>query len=128
MQIAGKLIEKLPIANGVSKTGKNWEKMTFVIQVKDSKFPKQVAFDTLNAEMIRNVSDTSVGADVDVTFDVASREYQGKWYTNVTAWKIEVSRSTDTDDHAGVNQIAQMHNKQYERATVVKTEDDDLPF
>ena len=33
------------------------------------------------------------GQQVKVTFDIASREYNGRWYTDLKAWKIEVLQS-----------------------------------
>jgi hypothetical protein len=90
----GKLIKKEDVKSGVSKGGKQWQKMTFVIQVKDTNFPRQVAFDTFNAQLIQMVSDTNIDTLLRVTYDIKSREHNGNWYSNINAWKVEIERET----------------------------------
>ena len=112
----GKLIEKLPLAGGVSKAGKQWSKLTFVIQVQGTKFPRQVAFDTMNADLIRMVSDTSVNTNLRVQYDVTSRKWNDKYFSNVNAWRIEVVRDEG-------NEVIQASN------ILTEPQDDDpLPF
>ena len=122
----GKLIEKMPLASGVSKAGKQWSKLTFVIQVQNTKFPRQVAFDTMNAQLIQTVSDTSVDTNLRVQYDVTSRKWQGKdkngqdkppqWFSNVNAWRVEVVRDEG-------NEVIQASNILTE-----PQDDDSLPF
>jgi hypothetical protein len=38
---------------------------------------------------LKIVSGLRSGQDVTVQFNIESREYNGKYYTNATAWKIE---------------------------------------
>ena len=128
----GKLISKGQIENGVSKAGKQWVKLNFVIKCKGN-FPREVAFTLFNdMEKINMINDTSIGTDLSVQYSPESRLYNGKYYTNLKAWKIEVVRSEDptvNTDHRGMQEIAQMHNQQYQRATDVgNNQDDDLPF
>jgi len=131
MEITGSLKAKLPIEGGVSKAGKQWSKLVFVLQIKDVKFPKEVALETLNGEVIQMVSDTSLGTLLKCQIDVSSREYNGKYFTSVSCWRVETVREEEEiKDHKGVQQMAQMHNQQYQRATNVDEagEGDGLPF
>lgn len=93
----GKLIYKSELQTGVGKqSGRSWQKMTFVIQLKGETRPKKVAFDTFNSGVISFVNDTSIDTDLKVEYDVESREYQGKWYSNINATSVEVCREEDT--------------------------------
>lgn len=84
--IRGTVIAKLKEEKGTSKAGKAWTKGGLVIET-EGQYPKKVCFTALNAavESIRNLA---VGCIVEVEFNVESREYNGRWYTDVTAWKV----------------------------------------
>jgi hypothetical protein len=125
----GKLIYK-KVDSGTSKAGKTWQKMTFVIDMTtDPKYPKKVAFDTFKGNVMEFVQDTMDGTMLSVEFDVESREWEGRWFSNVNAVGVEVVRNEQPEDyHKGVEQLAQMHNQQYQRATNVPDGGDDLPF
>jgi len=132
MELTGTLKVKLPIESGVSKAGKQWNKMSFVLQIKDVKFPKEVCLETLNSEVIQMVSDTSLGTLLKCSIDISSREYNGKYYTSASCWRAEVTREEEMEvkSHKGVQQMAAMHNQQYQRATDTSDAEggDDLPF
>ena len=94
MEISGTLIAILDTQTGVGKNGP-WKKQGFVIETKD-KFPKKVAIQAWN-DAADSVEKLKPGTSVKVSFDVESREYNGKWYTDLKAWKIEAgSGSTST--------------------------------
>ena len=126
----GKLIHK-DVQRGTSKAGKNWTKMTFVIDcTTDIKYPKRVAFDTFKGDVIEFIEDTSIGTDLSVDFDVESREWEGRWFPNINAIRAEIVRIDNPVVHAGTDQMAQIHGEQYQRATDVSVSEgqDDLPF
>ena len=76
---------------GVSKAGKEWSKVEFAIQTLDEKYPKLIAFSLSKQDQLDG---HQIGGDVEVTFSVDSREYNGKYFHNVNA--INLSRpSTD---------------------------------
>ena len=91
MQIEGKLINHLPTQTGEGKNGQ-WEKGGFVIETPDPKYPKKIAFTTWG-ETVGTVSNIAIGSNVKVSFDVESREYQNKWYTEAKCFKVEVNRN-----------------------------------
>lgn len=88
MEITGKLIQKLPIASGTSKTGNPWQKQEFVIETEDSQYPKKVCAN-LWGDRTNQLNQYNIGDTIKVSFDLESREFNGKWYTDVKAWKIE---------------------------------------
>lgn len=87
MEIEGKVIQVLGERSGVSKaSGKPWIVREYVLETKDS-FPKKVAFDFFGdkAEQYK----LSLGDEIRLSFDIESREYQGRWYTSIRGWKSE---------------------------------------
>lgn len=79
--VQGVITHVLPEENGVGKaSGKEWKKQTAVLQTQEQ-YPKQVAFDMFNNRIVP----LQVGQSVQVQISVESREYQGKWYSNVNA-------------------------------------------
>lgn len=121
MEVVGKLEKKLKPESGVSKAGKPWEKMTFVLKLKSPKFPKILALDTFNANVIQFLYDTNIDTVLRCTVEATSREYNGKYYTSVTAFSVEKT----TDDEVEVK-IEKAKNQLL--AEVLDGADDDLPF
>ena len=88
MDITGKLSELLPEQGGQGKTGNAWRKRSFVIETMDTQYPKKVCFDVWG-DKIDQLQVVGIGEEIEVSFDIESREFNGKWYTNAKAWKFE---------------------------------------
>ena len=73
----------------------NKKKGGFVIEFQDGKYQSNLAFDCFD-KALTDMSDLEVGDNVTVNFSVKSREYQGKWYTNVNAFGIKITHKTQT--------------------------------
>jgi len=86
LDIRGKLIQVLPLQSGVSKAGNEWSKQEFVIET-DEQFPKKACF-ILFGNKVSLLAGFKVGDQVEVSFNLESREFNGKWYTDANAWKI----------------------------------------
>lgn len=136
MDLVGKLIQKTDIQSGVSKKGNQWSKLGFVVKV-ESKFPKDVYFETLNSEVIQFVSDTNLESDIRVWFDVSSRAWQDKWFTSATAYKVEVIKEDrnlvveQEDMNRMTQEEAKRRNDEVSSLLGSGVEDggaDDLPF
>ena len=85
MEITGKCIATLAIESGTSKSGNAWQKQNFVIETA-GQYPKKVCFQLFGDK----VNDCpNVGEEVKVSFDPESREWNGKWFTQLNAWKVE---------------------------------------
>jgi hypothetical protein len=86
MDISGRIIQILQEQGGEGKNGK-WAKCDFVIETQE-KYPKKVCITAWN-DLIGTIKGLPVDSEVKVSFDISSREYNGKWYTDVKAWKVE---------------------------------------
>jgi len=84
MDISGKIIKILPEQTGQGKNGV-WKKQDFVIEI-GGKFPKQVCISMWGDKAAAGV--LTIGNNVNVSFDVESREFNGKYYTDLKAWKV----------------------------------------
>lgn len=85
MQLTAKLVQLLPLQTGAGKNGQ-WKKQDIIMETEGT-YPKKVCVsiwgDKINESLLK------VGSQLTVSFDVESREYNGKWYTDVKAWKVE---------------------------------------
>lgn len=87
MEIIGKLLMKLPLQSGIGRTGNSWQKQEFVIETMEQ-YPKKVCAN-LWGDKLDMLDTVNIGDTVKVSFSIESREFNGKWYTDVKAWKIE---------------------------------------
>jgi hypothetical protein len=117
MDVKGKVIQLLPEQTGAGKKG-TWRKQEFIVETQ-GQYPKKVCL-SMWGDKIQQFN-LSVGQQVSVSVDLESREYNGRWYTEARAWKVEKQGSEgsnaapppayDTFDASSVQQSA-----------------DDLPF
>lgn len=86
MQLSAKLVQLLPPQTGTGRNGQ-WKKQDIIVET-DGQYPKKICIsvwgDKINEEQLK------IGNRLKIDFDVESREYNGRWYTDVKAWKIEV--------------------------------------
>ena len=87
MEAQGIVTAILPVTT-YGKEGK--KKGGFVIEFQDGKYQSNLAFDCFEKALM-DMSDLEVGDNVNVVFNVKSREYQGKWYSNVNAFGIQIT-------------------------------------
>jgi len=91
MEIKGKIIQKLPPMSGTSKAGNAWNKQEYVLETQDA-YPRKVFFDFFGERA--NQYPLEVGDVVTLSFDIESREFNGKWYTSIRGWKAERETAT----------------------------------
>lgn len=89
MKCRGRIIFKAPVEKGVSNSGNPWVTQGYVLETFQN-FPKKIYFTFRNDRI--DQYPLNVGDIVSVDFDIDSHEFQGRWYTEVNAWKAEVDR------------------------------------
>lgn len=77
----------LPTETGVSKQGKDWKKSGIVITFQDGSYEKDLAFSVMG-DKITQIETIRTGQQVTVSFNLSSREYNGKYYTDAQLWKV----------------------------------------
>ena len=93
MEIKGKLITKLAETSGTSKAGKDWVKQDFVIETQET-YPKKVCISVMG-EKVNTLRNINVGEVITAHINIESREYNGKYYTTISAWKLDLSGQTE---------------------------------
>jgi hypothetical protein len=86
MEISGKIIIALPEVSGTSKAGNAWKKREYVLETQET-YPRKVFFNFFGDRV--DQYPLNVGDEVTVSFDIESREFNGRWYTDIRAWKAE---------------------------------------
>ena len=88
MKISGKIIQVLPEQGGISKTsGKEWKLQAYVLETQEQ-YPRKVHFEVFGEDRIK-ANPCQLDDIVTVSFDIESREFNGRWYTSIRAWKIQ---------------------------------------
>ena len=88
LEITGKIIAALEKRTGVAKSsGNTWVAQEYVIEIPGT-YPKRVCFEVFGEERIKEF-DIKVMDTLTVSFDVDAREYNGRWYNTLRAWKVE---------------------------------------
>ncbi len=90
LEIEGKIITKLPVQNGTSARGP-WSKQEFVIEYQEGNYPNQVCMNVWGEDKVKDLEQFQAGETVKVSFNLSSREYNGRWYSDIRAWRIERS-------------------------------------
>jgi hypothetical protein len=103
MQLTAKLIQVLPVQTGMGKNGE-WRKQSIILET-DGMYPKKVCMtfwgDKINESLLQT------GNILDVSFDIESREYNGNWYTDLRAWKVEPAGAGAPAPAQGYGQASQ---------------------
>ena len=91
MEITGKIILALPEMSGTSRAGNAWKKREYVLETQET-YPKKVHFDFFGERA--DQYPLNVGDVVKLSFDIESREFNGRWYTSIRGWKSEPASAT----------------------------------
>jgi len=116
LAITGKLVKSLDVESGTSKAGKEWKKQSFVIDT-GAQYNPEVCFSLFGEDKIAMLEGLNPGTEIEVSFNLSSREYNGKYYHNIDAWRI---------NRAAAAVVENMPQAPLEASD--DDEDDDLPF
>lgn len=84
---SGTIIQVMPIVNGITKNGKDWEKQECVLELSD-KYHTKMKFSIYSWDgPIEQPMKT--GDEVEISFMVEARESKGNWFNEVKAYSVE---------------------------------------
>jgi hypothetical protein len=89
MQLTAKLTQLLPIQTGTGKNG-DWKKQDIIVET-DGQYPKKVCI-SIWGDKIKD-GQLQIGNLLQIDFDIESREYNERWYTELKAWKISIQNN-----------------------------------
>lgn len=96
MEVIGRLTKVLELQQGTSKaSGKEWQKQSFIIETTEQ-YNNVYCFEIFGAEKIETFSQQAkIGDNIKVDFNVNTNEWNGKYFTSLSMWKIEVLNNSD---------------------------------
>lgn len=96
------------ICEPVTGNGKNgtWTRQQFVFET-EGNYPKQICVTVWGDKAIQNPNIMQIGARLNVAFELESREYNGRWYTDVRAWRIQEASSGNPQQAAQSAQLSE---------------------
>lgn len=86
MEVTGKIIQVFEPQSGVSRTGNNWKKREYLLEV-PGQYPRKIFFSFFGDRADQFI--LTGGQDYKISFDIESREYNGRYFTEIRAWKAE---------------------------------------
>jgi hypothetical protein len=93
MDVKGKVIQVLPLQTGMGKKGP-WKKQEFIVETQ-SQYPKKVCLSVWGDKV--DQFGITVGQSISASVELESREYNGRWYTEARAWKLDKSNGGYSD-------------------------------
>ena len=114
MEFIAKLTQLLPIQTGTGKNGE-WKKQDIIVET-EGQYPKKVCISIWGDKI--NDGQLQIGNLLKIDFDIESREHNSKWYTDLKAWKIDVTNASNQSNPVNTGN----------NFTITKEEDDTLPF
>ena len=92
MKITGKITKIQKTETGVSKAGKEWKKLNFIVETTEQ-YNNLYCFELFGDKVDNFLSNYKINSNVLVEFNVVCREYQDKYYTTLQAWKVAQTES-----------------------------------
>ena len=87
LELEGTLRQKLGVQSGTSARGA-WAKQEFVLEFPDGNFTSQACFIAFGQDKVAELDKYQVGDRIRVSFNLRSREYNGRWYNDLQIWRI----------------------------------------
>ena len=136
IKIEGKIEKVLEFRSGIGATsGKEWAKQGYLLSVHKGEYISYIAFDVFGKDRISEFA-LKEGDNVYVWLDIASREFNGRWYTDVKCYKVErvipISQQLSQPQPAPKQQSAVPNGVPYvepaKKVEPQKGDDTELPF
>ena len=88
MELTGKIITEFNERGGVSnRTGNEWKAKSFVLEV-PGEYPRKLVFDVFGTDRLQAFN-IQVGETLTVHFDIDAHEYNGRWFNDIRAFRID---------------------------------------
>ena len=121
--VKGQVVSILPEQRFNGKNGEVVKNM-FVVQTNDTQYQKKLAFAVFGSDKWEKFGVVN-NTNVEVHFDISCRYWNGKWFTELQAWRVikegeavKITQNTQPADVGGNNINTETSPK----------EDDEIPF
>ena len=141
LELEGRIAQKMNVQSGTTARGA-WSKQEFIFEYQEGNYPTKVVMHVWGDDKVKELDKYQVGDQVKVSVKISSREYNGRWYTDVRAWRIEPAGAQQSAPAGGYgapaggysvpagNQAAPMPSAPLPTADDMSSplDDNDLPF
>ena len=124
LELEGTIRQKMGVQSGTSARGP-WAKQEFVVDFPDGNFTSQACFTAWGQDKVQELDKYQVGDRVKVSFNLKSREFNGRWYNDLQIWRIAPAGETQPAAPAYAGNQAPAPTLDDMPAD---TSDDDMPF
>lgn len=90
MKQIGKVYKVDDKIEGENSNGQPWVKQTLVIETADGSRERKLAFDFLGEDRVKMLESLNKGDLVDVSFEIQCNEHEGKFYTSLKGYGLDV--------------------------------------
>ena len=129
LELIGKLIQVNQEVAGKSARG-DWKKREMIVETIEQ-FPKKVCVGCFG-DKADQVANYQPGTELRIAFNLESREFNSRWYTDVRAWEIDISSgaSNSNSNNNSYNQASPSYINQSASSAMPASSNgnDDLPF
>jgi hypothetical protein len=87
IEIKCKLLDKLPVQSGTSARGA-WCKQDFIVETIEQ-YPRKICMNVWGDDKVKELANYNSQDMLNVSINIESREFNGRWYTDIRAWKIQ---------------------------------------
>ena len=87
LELEGTLRHKLASQQGTSARGA-WAKQEFILEFPDGNFTAQACFTAFGQDKVAELDKYQIGDRIRISFNIRSREYNGRWYNDLQIWRI----------------------------------------
>ncbi len=123
LEITGKLLQVMKEISGDGPRGP-WQKQEFLVETMQDKFPRKICF-SLWGDRIAQLKNLKPGTEIKVSFNLESREFQGRWYTDARAWQVTVASSKQSGTPSADQSTQSLPSEPIDAPAESQ---DDLPF
>ncbi|MBR5394397.1 MAG: DUF3127 domain-containing protein [Bacteroidaceae bacterium] len=95
MELTGKIIAEFNERGGVSsRTGNEWKAKSYVLEVPGD-YPRKLVFDVFGVDRLQAFN-IQIGEMMTVHFDIDAHEYNGRWFNDVRAFRVDRGQAAPT--------------------------------
>ena len=108
MEIIGKVVRLGNLVEGTSARGP-WRKQELIIETEEQ-YPRTVCLNCWTNQ-IEEIQKFAPGQTIKAQIEISSREFNGKWYTDVRVWRFDPVGATAAPAAAPVQPVQQPYQQ-----------------
>lgn len=96
--------KNLGVKSGTTKAGKAWEQVSLLCKTQ-GEYPKDLVLLVTGGNDVKTAKTLKGGETISTTLQPESREYNGRYYTDVKIWGLDIVGGGKTQDPFAPNEV-----------------------